>query len=119
MSKGCGLRTLRLISNDTSKSRKFLQELFEIQPIEVQQNFVSFLIGNSILDICLEDYKNPSSSGGTIAYWQVEDLEFFIQKVRKLGGEVFRGPLEVKETNTKIVQIKDPCGSVIGLEQTL
>ena len=68
MSKVFGIRTLRLISNDISESRKFYQELFEIQPIEVLENFVSFLIGNSILEICLEDDKNPSSTGGAIGY---------------------------------------------------
>ena len=119
MSKVFGLRTLRLISNNISESSKFYQALFDVEPVEVQQKFVSFLIGNSVLDICLEDDKNHCSTGGSIGYWQVEDLEYFIKKASELGGEIFRGPIEVKETNTKIVQIKDPCGSIIGLEQAL
>lgn len=119
MSKVIGLKTLRLISNNISESKKFYQKFFDIEPIEVQENFVSFLVGENVLDICLEDEKNPTSTGGSISYWQVEELGYFIDKANNLGGEIFRGPLEVVETSSKIVQIKDSCGSVFGLEQKL
>lgn len=119
MAKVIGLKTLRLISNNILNSKKFYQNFFDSDPIEIQENFVSFLVGKNIIDICIEDDKNPTSTGGSISYWQVEDLDFFISKAENLGAKVFRGPLEVKETNSRIVQIKDPAGSVFGLEEKL
>lgn len=119
MPKVIGLKTLRLISKDVAGSKLFYQKFFDAPPFEEQENFVSFRIGHFVLDICFADEKNPTSTGGSISYWEVDDLEFFINRALNLGGEIFRGPLEVKEINTRIVQIKDPAGSVIGLEQKL
>ncbi len=56
------------------------------------------------------------AAGGAVGYWFVDDLKAAIDRALELGGERYRGPLEVPETQRTIVQIKDPCGNVIGFE---
>ncbi len=46
--------------------------------------------------------KSPLSSGGSVGYWQINELDGLIRKVP-----------EIQRT---ILQVQDPFGNVIGLE---
>lgn len=111
--------TIRILSNEVSKSRDWYKSLFNQDPIEDTENFVSFKIAGVFFDITTPDAKNPFSSGGSIGYWLVDDIEQVLTKVKEIGGDLYRGPLTVKETNRIIMQIKDPFGNVIGFESPL
>ena len=111
--------TIRLLSHDVSKSRDWYMYFFSQDPVEDTENFVSFKVAGVSLDITSPDAKNPFSCGGSIGYWLVDDLDQVLEKVKELGGEIYRGPLKVTETNRIIAQIKDPFGNVIGLEESL
>jgi predicted enzyme related to lactoylglutathione lyase len=108
--------TIRISSSDVSRSSDWYQQLFEIKPIEELSNFVSFNISDVCLDIALADPLSPSSVGGAVGYWQVDNLDQVISRAIALGGEIYRGPLRVEEIQRTIVQIKDPVGNVIGFE---
>jgi predicted enzyme related to lactoylglutathione lyase len=110
------LATVRLFSGDVRRSAQWYQALFGIDPAEDLGDFVSFQIGAVRLEITLADDKSPSSAGGSVGYWLVEDLDRVIIEAVALGGAVYRGPLRVAEVRRTIVQIKDPCGNVIGFE---
>jgi predicted enzyme related to lactoylglutathione lyase len=111
--------TIRLLSNEVSKSRDWYKSLFNQDPIEDTENFVSFKISGICFDITTPDAKNPFSCGGSIGYWLVDDIEQVLTKVKEIGGDLYRGPLKVKETNRIIMQIKDPFGNIIGFESPL
>lgn len=108
--------TIRICSSDVEKSKQWYQKFLGLNPIEDLDNFVSFRVGNVCLDISLADEKSPSSLGGAIGYWLVDDLDAALRKAIELGGSIYRGPLNVDEIQRTIVQIKDPIGNVIGLE---
>jgi predicted enzyme related to lactoylglutathione lyase len=108
--------TIRICSPDVARSRDWYRHLFEIEPIEDIENFVSFKINGTCLDIGLADSKSPVSTGGSVGYWLVDNLDQTIARAIELGGSVYRGPLRVEEVNRTIVQIKDPLGNVIGFE---
>lgn len=111
--------TIRIIANEVLKSRDWYKSLFNQDPIEDKENFVSFKIAGVFFEITYPDAKNPFSSGGSIGYWLVDDIEQVITKVKEIGGDLYRGPLKVKETNRIIMQIKDLFGNVIGFESPL
>lgn len=111
--------TLRIFSNDLAKSRKYYESFFDVFPIEDSDFFVSFKIGTTNLDITLPDQKNPYSTGGTIGYWLVDDVNLVLKKAESLGGKLYRGPLELPEIQRKILQIQDPFGNVLGFESKL
>ena len=110
--------TIRIFSNEVSKSRDWYRSLFNIDPIEDKEDFVSFNVAGVSFDITVTDSKNPSSTGGAIGYWLVDSVHDALARVKELGGELYRGPLNVEETGRTIIQIKDPFGSVIGFESS-
>lgn len=61
----------------------------------------------------------PVSLGGTVGYWLVDNLDDLLEKIKKLGGKVYRGPLTVPKIQRAIVQIQDPFGNIIGFEASL
>lgn len=113
------LAVLRLCTTNYSKSKEWYESFFSTKPFEESNNFVSFNIAGVILEIVPSDLKNPGSTGGSIAYWQVDKLNLVIIRAIELGGIVYRGPLEIQETKQRIVQIQDPMGNVIGFQECL
>lgn len=111
--------TIRIFSNDLKRSRDFYQTLFDQDPVEDLDFFVSFKIGNTGFDITPQDAKNPFSHGGSVGYWLVDNINPVLEKVEALGGKLYRGPLKVSETQRVIMQIQDPCGNIIGFEAPL
>jgi len=111
--------TIRILSNDVSKSRDWYKSLFNQNPIEDTENFVSFKVAGVFFDITVPDSKNPFSSGGSVGYWLVDNIDEVLIRVKELGGELYRGPLKVEETKRIIMQVKDPFGNVVGFESPL
>lgn len=111
-----GFSTVRILSSDVSRSREWYRRLFDLDPVEDLKDLVAFQIGKTRLDIAQADSLSPSSVGGSVGYWHVDNLESLIAKANALGGEVYRGPLRVEEIKRTIAQIKDPIGNVIGFE---
>lgn len=107
---------IRIFSNDIKKSCTFYKALFNQEPIEELEFFVSFKVGGSCFDITVPDAKNPFSQGGSVGYWLVDDVQVVLKKVEELGGKLYRGPLKVPETQRTIMQIQDPFGNVVGFE---
>ena len=105
--------------NSISESKAWYTDFLEMSVYEEDERFVSFKIGASFLNLHLADEKSPVSSGGCVAYWLTEDLQAAIKKAESLGGKVYRGPLDVKETGRVICQIQDPYGNVFGLESEM
>lgn len=50
---------------------------------------------------------------------QTRKIHPVLERVKTLGGELYRGPLKVVETQRIIMQIKDPFGNIIGFEAPL
>lgn len=108
--------TIRMSVSDVSKVRDWHRDFWDQEPIEDLKDFVSFKIANTNFDISLADEKSPTSTGGSVGYWLVDDLDKALAKALDLKATIFRGPLRVNEVQRTIVQIKDPYGNVFGLE---
>ena len=102
------LATIRISVKKVAQSKEWYKSLFNCEPVEEIENFVSFRIAGTCFDIALADDKSPISTGGSVGYWQVDNLENLLSRVKELGGKVYRGPLEVAEIQKKIVQVQDP-----------
>lgn len=111
--------TIRLSVRSVSQSCEWYCTLFDVEPIERSEKFASLKIGGANFDVSLADQLSPLSTGGSIGYWLVDDLDDLLVKVKELGGSVYRGPLNVSEIQRTIVQIKDPFGNVVGFEAPL
>lgn len=110
------IATVRLLTGDLQKSRDFYRALFNLDPLEDSETFVSFQLGESHFDIAVADAKNPVSQGGSVGYWLVDDLGVLLKRASELGATIYRGPLPVPQIQRTIVQIQDPCGGIVGFE---
>lgn len=108
--------TLRITVTDVGRSRDWYKQLFNQEPYEDLEDFVSFKINGNFIDLCLADDKSPVSTGGSVGYWLVNDLDSLLSRVEQIGGKIYRGPLRVNETQRTILQVQDPFGNVIGFE---
>jgi predicted enzyme related to lactoylglutathione lyase len=108
--------TVLMFVQNISKSKEWYKKFLSMEPVEDFENFVSFRIGSTCLNLHLADNLSPVSKGGAVAYWRVDDLQATITKATSLGGVVYRGPLYVKEISRTIAQILDPLGNVFGIE---
>ena len=81
-----------------------------------EENFALIDIEGCELCFHLSDNKSPTSTGGSVGYWQVDDLLQSANVFKENGGEIYRGPIEIPESDEGICQIKDPFGNVIGLQ---
>ncbi|MCM2352160.1 MAG: hypothetical protein NDI63_00995 [Pseudobdellovibrio sp.] len=111
--------TIRIFSNDLKRSREYYEKFFGLSPVEDSEFFVSFKVGQTNLDITVPDQKNPFSTGGSVGYWLVDDINLVLKKAELLGGKLYRGPLKVLEIQRQILQIQDPFGNVLGFESPL
>jgi hypothetical protein len=72
--------TIRISASDISKSRDWYRALFDLEPVEDSNNFVSFKINGICFDIAAADSKSPVSPSGTVGYWLVDNLDGLLAK---------------------------------------
>ncbi len=109
------LRTCLLFVADIQKSKEFYENLFQQKPVEDLPKFTAFQFGETFFNLHLADRLSPMSTGGSVGYFWVENLDEWIKRALELGACIWRGPLVIKDGWT-IVQIQDPFGNVIGFE---
>ena len=109
------LNSQLVFTKDIKKCVEFYQSVLGYPPIEQDEFFASFQIGDSFLNVHPADEKSPTSTGGSIGYWLVEDLLNAIEPFLKKGAALYRGPLSINDY-FGICQLIDPMGHVIGFE---
>ena len=108
-------RTCLLFVRDVHKSKEFYRKLLNRDPVEDLENFTSFDLEGTFLNLHPVDSKSPFSEGGSVGYFCVERLDVWTERAVTLGAQIWRGPLQTG-TGWSIVQIKDPFGNIIGFE---
>lgn len=109
------LNTLLVFTNDVQKSVSYYQKCLKLDPVELEENFGSFRIGDTFLNFHPADDKSPVSSGGSVGYFLVKNIHSAIRPFLENGARVYRGPLKIND-HLSIVQVIDPFGNVIGFE---
>ncbi|MCH7850212.1 MAG: hypothetical protein IH845_01060 [Nanoarchaeota archaeon] len=114
-----GVAAIMIFSKNIIKSTKWYSKLIKTKPIFLDKEKSMIKIGKIKLVFHLPDKKSPVSTGGQVCYWKVNNFDNFIKRAIKLGAKIHRGPIEVENSNYKICQLKDPFGSVFGIEGKL
>ena len=66
------------------------------------------------IELVQADEKVKSGKSGSVTYWFVENLENEIERFKKLGSIIYRGPMRI-EGGLGMCQVTDPSGNLIGL----
>jgi len=86
-------------------------------PVKNEDGFFWFELedGTEVGFHAADDIKNPLGAS-TVAYLSLADLNAAIATVAGAGGSLHRGPLAIEGDRT-IAQVKDPFGTVVGLDE--
>jgi predicted enzyme related to lactoylglutathione lyase len=110
-----GLRSVYFCAADLRQSRDWYSTVLGTLPAEDLADFVRFDIQGFNLCLHRTDEKSPLSTGGEVAYWEVDDFDLAVRHILAHGGTLHRGPICAID-DLWICQIRDPFGNVIGLE---
>jgi catechol 2,3-dioxygenase-like lactoylglutathione lyase family enzyme len=110
-----GLRSVYFFVADLQQSRDWYAAVLGAPPAEDLADFVRFEVHGFNLCLHRADEKSPLSTGGEVAYWEVDDFDAAVQHFLAHGGALHRGPI-CAIGDLWICQIRDPFGNVIGLE---
>ena len=109
-----GLAVHRMIVANVSEAAIWYEKVFQCKPAELEEEFCLFKVSGSEFELCLADEKNPSSSGGSIGYWNARPLEKWIMRFQEAGAKLYRGPISIPD-GRRICQLQDPFGGILGL----
>jgi len=106
-----------LISHDRPASVAFFTKLIGWKTRDedpVSADYVHFLNGERDLAGAPKQEPNPQTPPHWLAYVTVDDVAASAERVKKLGGQVFMGPMHIERVGTMAV-VADPTGGVLSL----
>jgi len=109
------LGCVRVIVRNIDESVPWYQKVFGVPVAVSVARFALFRIGGGLIELVEADEKNPESFGGTIAYWNANPIDEWIERFKAHGATLYRGPSFIEEEGLTICQFRDPFGTVIGL----
>ena len=118
-----GISTIRLHADDHTAIVAWYSEVFEQTPYFERPGYAEFRVGQYEVEVGIMDsgylstlgnLKAPAAGAGSVIYWHVDDMDFEIARLVKMGGTVLEerrefGPGFVAAT------LSDPFGNVIGV----
>jgi predicted enzyme related to lactoylglutathione lyase len=113
-----GVSTVRLHASDLSAARAWYSDLLGAEPYFVRDEYVEWQVGPHDQELGILDlkYAPQHGQGGTVTYWQVDDVDVALagllargataaEDVRDFGGG-YRGGV-----------VRDPFGNALGIMQ--
>jgi uncharacterized glyoxalase superfamily protein PhnB len=103
--------------DDLAAARDWYASLVDAEPQEVQAQLVMFDLGGARLTLHLADEFNAGGTGiGSVAYWDVEDVDAVAAECVRRGAVAHRGPKTIF-TGERLCQLRDPFGNLLGIRQ--
>jgi len=108
--------SLMLHVPDLEKASDWYIKVFpEITRVNLtDDDLVVLEIDGFYLEFVKSDKKVSSGACGTVLYWFVESFPTTIKRLKTLGANIYRGPIEI-ENRQSMCQFMDPFGNVIGI----
>jgi predicted enzyme related to lactoylglutathione lyase len=120
-----GLTSLQLFVDDVAQAERWYSDLLGIEPyfrsedVGLPAGHVGFRVGDSQSELGITDRKlTPdgmgTGPGGTVTYWQVDDVAAAFDRLLSLGAKPLQPPTELSR-GFMISSVVDPFGNVLGL----
>jgi predicted enzyme related to lactoylglutathione lyase len=103
---------------DLEAATEWYGQLLGRDPSETRpQQLASFTIGSARLTLhAQDDYNANAGTRGTVAYWDVADVDAAVADCIGRGAVAHRGPVTIF-TGERLCQVRDPFGNLLGLRQ--
>ena len=115
--KLAGVTNVFYFVDDLTAARDWYREFIGTDPVEIQPQLVTFLVGDVRLTLHVADEFNSGGDlEGTVAYWGVDDVDEVVAWCAARGAIVHRGPKTIF-TGERLCQLQDPFGNLFGVRQ--
>jgi predicted enzyme related to lactoylglutathione lyase len=85
-------------------------------PVLTARQLSRFDLGGARLTVHTIDEFNSGGPGGSVAYWDVPDVDALTAEWVRHGAVAHRGPKTIM-TGERLCQLLDPFGNLIGVRQ--
>ncbi|MGH2677725.1 MAG: VOC family protein [Actinomycetota bacterium] len=120
-----GLTSLQLFVDDVAAAERWYTDVLGIEPYFRSEDaglppgHVGFRVGHQqselgITDRGLAPDGMGAGPGGTVAYWQVDDVGAAFDRLLSMGAKPLQPPMELSK-GFLIASVLDPFGNVLGL----
>lgn len=102
---------------DLASGTAWYRALLGSDPVEVHEQLAMFQVGSARLTVHVNDDYNASAGvAGSVAYWDVDDVDAVVADCVDRGGTAHRGPKTIF-SGERLCQLLDPFGNLIGFRQ--
>jgi predicted enzyme related to lactoylglutathione lyase len=120
-----GLTSFQAFVDDVATAERWYSELLGIEPYFRSEDaglppgHVGFRVGDYQSELGVTDRKLASDGlgtgpGGTVTYWQVDDVTAAFDRLLSMGAKALQSPTELSK-GFMIASVVDPFGNVLGL----
>lgn len=114
-----GLATITIYAAEHDAAASWYAALLGVEPYFRIPGYVEFRIGDyehelGIIDAQYSPADEPSTPGGAIAYWRVDDLPATVDRLLELGATL-RQPVTDRGEGFVTASVVDPFGNVLGV----
>jgi predicted enzyme related to lactoylglutathione lyase len=120
-----GLTSFQAFVDDVAAAERWYSELLGIEPYFRSEDaglppgHVGFRVGDYQSELGVTDRKLApdglgTGPGGTVTYWQVDDVTVAFDRLLSMGAKPLQPPTELSR-GFMIASVVDPFGNVLGL----
>ncbi len=119
-----GLTTVSFYADDIAAARDWYTQLLGIEPYFQRPDaenplYIEFRIGDYQHELGFVDRKYapqsaPTTPGGAIVFWHVDDIKSAVDKVKAMGATEYE-PITTRGEGFITASVVDPFGNVLGL----
>ncbi len=93
------------------------RQLLGTEPVENRSQLAMFDVGGARLTVHVADeFNTGGGTTGSVAYWDVDDVDAVVAGCVQRGGTAHRGPKTIF-SGERLSQLLDPFGNLIGFRQ--
>ncbi|MGS0685137.1 VOC family protein [Nakamurella sp. GG22] len=94
------------------------RDLLNTEPVETRSQLAMFEVGTARLTVHVADeFNSAARTAGSVAYWDVDDVDGVVAHCVQRGGVAHRGPKTIF-SGERLCQVLDPFGNLIGFRQS-
>jgi predicted enzyme related to lactoylglutathione lyase len=114
-----GFATISYWADDQEAATRWYADLLGIEPYFVRDGYVEFRVGDTqdelgIIDRRFAPPSQPTTPGGVVMHWHVDDIEAAYQDLLDRGATSYQPPTPRGE-GFVTAAVVDPFGNVLGI----
>jgi predicted enzyme related to lactoylglutathione lyase len=114
-----GMATISFYAADLDAAAQFYTHVLEMPPYYARPGYVEFRVGPhedelGIIDARYAPPGHPTTPGGSILYWHVDDPQAALDRLVQLGATVHQ-PVTQRGEGFGTASVVDPFGNLLGV----